>query len=218
MNERSKTSRAAATRTRILVSALVLFNQDGEPNTSTNDIADETDISPGNLHYHFRKKADIVSALLAEFQADAGRVLVDDTGAEFHIDDFWVFLHLLLELTAAYRFLFRDTETLTAEYPDVKRALAGFASALTVAFELRLRTLVTAGTLEMGDSDVAEVSRNLVVQAFYRERYDTLVAGELSADVAALRAARAVLGVLRPYVAPEQRAELDAFDAGYRAQ
>lgn len=217
MGTRTETGRAAATRTRILVSALVLFNRNGEPNTSTNEIADETDISPGNLHYHFRKKADIVSALLAEFQADAARVLVEDTGDEFHIDDFWVFLHLLLELTAAYRFLFRDTETLTAEYPDVKRALSGFARALTAAFEMRIHALLATGTLEIDGNDVSEICRNLVVQAFYRERYDSLVAGELSADVAALRTARAVLGVLRPYVAPDQRPDLDAFDAGYRA-
>ena len=84
------------TRKRILVTSLLLFNEHGEPATTTNEIADEVDISPGNLHYHFRKKRQIVEALLDEFQADARRVLTQPEHAL--LDDFWVFLHLLLEL------------------------------------------------------------------------------------------------------------------------
>ena len=85
------------TRTRILVASLLLFNEHGEPNTALNDIADEVDISPGNLHYHFRKKSDVVSALLAEFQADARQVLQPAQTTTASLDDFLVFLHSLLE-------------------------------------------------------------------------------------------------------------------------
>lgn len=93
------------TRTRVLVASLSLFNAKGEPNTTTNDIANEADISPGNLHYHFRKKSMLVDALLAEFQADVRRALQPPTNDEITLDDFWAFLHLLLEVFMAYRFL-----------------------------------------------------------------------------------------------------------------
>ena len=117
-----------------------MFNEHGEANTTTNDIADETDISPGNLHYHFRKKSDLIDALIAEFQADVREVLQppgqDESDEESAIDEFWGFIQLLIEVLAAYRFLIRDTETMVERYPQVAKAIRGFATALLATIEL----------------------------------------------------------------------------------
>jgi AcrR family transcriptional regulator len=129
------------TRTQILVASLSLFNDNGEPNTTTNDIANEADISPGNLHYHFNKKSILVEALLLEFQADVRRVLEPPTGDDVTIEEFWAFLHTLLEVLAVYRFLLRDMETLVATYPKVAHALRGFAKGLTAAMQLYVQAL-----------------------------------------------------------------------------
>jgi len=189
------------TRTRILVASLLLFNEHGEPNTALNDIADEVDISPGNLHYHFRKKSDVVAALLAEFQADARQVLQPAQTTTASLDDFMVFLHSLLELKEAYAFLWRDMETLVVDQPNVGKALKNFARGLGATFELLLHGLVATGVLDLDEKDMPTVAGNLAVIALFADRFAALVGADESADDAALRIAAAVLDVLRPLAA-----------------
>ena len=203
------------TRTRILVASLLLFNDKGVRRTTTNEIADEVDISPGNLHYHFRRKAEIVDALLAEFQADTRRVLAPPELAPTSLDDFWVFLHLLLELHAAYGFLFRDTESLVAEFPKVATALKHFARGLAATFEVFLRALADAGVVTLDPGSAATVARNLAVVALYSERFDTLAGASCDADAAALRVAAGVLNVLKPLVTTGEKAHLDELARHY---
>lgn len=203
------------TRNRILVASLLLFNEQGEPHTSTNEIADEVDISPGNLHYHFRRKAQLIEALLDEFQADAQRVLQPPDSKEVSIDDFWLFLHLLLECTAAYRFLFRDLESLTEQYPRVDRVMRHFAKGLAASFRLWLHQLVQGGWLRMDERDVQSVGRNLAVIALFSERFDSLAGAGRSADDAALRVAASVLIALRPFTTAGADAHFASLAAHY---
>jgi AcrR family transcriptional regulator len=203
------------TRTRILVASLLLFNEQGEPNTALNDIADEIDISPGNLHYHFRKKADVVAALLAEFQADARHVLQPAQSVTASLDDFWVFLHSLLELKEAYAFLWRDMETLVAEKPDVGNALKHFAKALGATFELYLHGMANNGVLGPGVDDMPMVARNLAVIALFSDRFDSLIGAERTADDAALRIASSVLSMLKPLAPADAAPHLEELATHY---
>lgn len=204
------------TRTRILVAALTLFNEQGEPNTTTNTIADEVDISPGNLHYHFRKKAVLVDALLQEFQADAGQVLEPPAADAATIEDFWAFLQSLVELLAAYRFLLRDTETLIMAYPSVRKALAGFSRALLGVMQLYQDALRRDGTLTIGTEHQALVARVLVIIVLFSERLDDLGGKRQPAEDAATEIARSVLGVLQPYGSTRGKAVIEELLRHYR--
>lgn len=182
-----------------------MFNEHGEPNTTTNQIADEVDISPGNLHYHFHKKSELVEALLAEFQADARRVLDPPDNNQATIADFLAFIHLLLEVLSAYRFLFRDMATLASAYPKTSHALRGFSKGLTATMQLYVEALRSDEQLLVDDYEVDFLCRNLVVVALFSERYDEVCDKAMTADRSALNAASGVLRMLIPYASAETR-------------
>ena len=65
-----------STRDRILDVCRTLFNERGPSEVTTAEIAEAVGISEGNLHYHFRRKEQIVIALFDQFEA-----ALDSTGA-----------------------------------------------------------------------------------------------------------------------------------------
>jgi AcrR family transcriptional regulator len=100
------------TRERILETAFKLFNDFGEPNVTTTVIADEMEISPGNLYYHFHSKDEIVNALFAEYEKEIENLLTRREIARSGTEDIWLFLHLSFETIWKFRFFYRDINDL----------------------------------------------------------------------------------------------------------
>lgn len=65
------------TRDRIIEAAIRLFNEKGTKPVTTNHIAAECGISPGNLYYHFNNKEAIIRAIFEQMT----QVSVEDYGA-----------------------------------------------------------------------------------------------------------------------------------------
>jgi AcrR family transcriptional regulator len=119
------------TRERILETSLKLFNDFGEPNVTTTVIADEMDISPGNLYYHFRSKDEIVNTIFGTFEREIEGVLAAPAARQANVEDMWLFLHVLFEAIWKYRFLYRDLNDLLSRNRlleiHFKRARAKYA-------------------------------------------------------------------------------------------
>jgi AcrR family transcriptional regulator len=157
------TSKKKKTKDRILDTALDLFNLEGEPNVTTNAIADEMDISPGNLHYHFKTKADLVQALFTRFEREVSSLfsLIDEEKVD--IVEAWMKISLLFEIMWAYRFAYRDLAQLLAKYPPIRRSTAQLLHHKISVAEQGCGIL----GISRDSVDVSALARNIVVLMTY---------------------------------------------------
>lgn len=109
------------TKERILATALVLFNEEGEPNVTTNHIADEMDISPGNLYYHYKSKDDIIWQIFLQYEAKIKSVLESSELNHASMKDMWLYLNMVFEVIVEYRFLYRNLIQLMNRIEFLKR-------------------------------------------------------------------------------------------------
>jgi AcrR family transcriptional regulator len=213
MAERKRPRR---TRERILETALVLFNRVGEPNVTTADIANEMEISPGNLYYHFRNKGEIVAELFRAFEQRLAPLLVQPEGRAPDVEDLWLLLHLLFEAMWAHRFFFRDLDEIVSRD---RRLAARFARIMRggsrTVTEL-CRGMVATGAMDASEREIAAVADNVALVATYWISYQKISRGEQAPGEANLdRAAYQVLSLIAPFLRGNARALLDRLGQDY---
>lgn len=155
------------TRERILEASLRLFNEFGEPNVTTTVVADDLNISPGNLYYHFHSKDEIVNALFAEFEREIEETLAAPARRAPNVEDMWLFLHLLFEAIWKYRFLYRDLDDLLSRNRllevHFKQILAHKVKTAAALCE----GLVATGEMQASRGELQALATNMAVIATY---------------------------------------------------
>ena len=160
------------TRDRILECALMLFNSEGEPNVTTLEIATELGISPGNLYYHFHGKEPLVMALLERFQDELAPLLDPPEDVELGVEDYWLFLHLIVERLAQYRVLFQDLSNLAGRLPKLARGMRAWLNALkrtlaSLLARLKARDQLVSDTESLGQL-VEQITLTLLFSLDYQ--------------------------------------------------
>ena len=155
------------TRERILEASLRLFNDFGEPNVTTTVIADDLDISPGNLYYHFHNKDEIVEAIFAGFEREIEAILSVPSNRQADVDDIWLFLHLLFEQIWKFRLFYRDLNDLLTRNRTLEIHFKQILAHKVMTATLLCEGLVSAGTMRATSTELHALSTNMAVIATY---------------------------------------------------
>jgi AcrR family transcriptional regulator len=197
------------TKELILGTSLVLFNEYGEPNVTTNQIADEADISPGNLYYHFRSKDDIVIELFKRFLARFQPLIEIPDDVLLSTDDLWFQMHLSFELKGEFRFLYRNLADLKARIPDLDRAMRGLLARERQAAVNSLNGLEQAGVLDIPAMQKELLTDSLLLALTYWIPFaDLQDARGLNDSSAQVNAIARVLMQVAPYLKEPEKSRL----------
>ena len=206
------------TRERILEASLRLFNEFGEPNVTTGLIADDMNISPGNLYYHYRNKDEIINAIFADFEKELGETLGVPTRRALNVDDIWLFLHLCFELISKYRFLYRDLNDLLSRNRLLE---VHFKRILEHSRKVALQIcdgLVAAGDMRASVAERQAIATNIVVVASYWLSYEYVCNPRKPFDDDSLaRGVYQVMALAAPYLVGDSRRLLEMLAQKYIA-
>ncbi len=206
------------TRELILETSLRLFNALGEPNVTTNHIADEAGISPGNLYYHFRSKDDIVLELFKRFLARFQPLLEIPGDGPLKAEDLWFQLHLSFELKGEFRFLYRNLADLAARIPNFDRAMRGSLARERGAVGNFLAGLRQAGALQADASEQDDLAEAILLSLTYWIPFAELFEpGGLDDSAVQVRAMARVMLMTAPWLREPERGQFRLLARGYLA-
>ncbi len=157
----------------ILETARKLFNETNTQTATTNHIAKAMGISPGNLHYHYRNREEIIFKLYIQLREEMS-LAVDELPRS--IKELNEHEKLLIEIQWKYRFFFRELlflfsrdKTLEKQYIEDNLAHRG-------RIKIVMQNLISNGELEIPNDEALEylVDSILMSWQFYTSYMYTL--------------------------------------------
>ncbi len=205
---------ARRTRERILETSLALFNERGEPNVTTNHIADELDISPGNLYYHFRNKDDIIEQLFALFEEKLDRALIVPQDRLPGLEDIWLQMHMVYECIWEYRFLYRDLVDILSRNRKLRLHFGRILRRGSENATEVLRGLVKAEVMRASADEIRATANNILLISTFWLNYSA-VRGEKDEQEAIRQGIHQVMMLIAPFLRDAERLHLNTLAQAY---
>jgi AcrR family transcriptional regulator len=206
------------TRDKIIQASIVLFNEQGERNVTTNHIAADIGISPGNLYYHFRNKEDIILSIYEEY----ARNLLIETMPEVSpnikpLDAIILYMDVVFQAMMKFRFFYSNVPVLLAKNPllhDKYVEVQGFITQRVSELLLSLRNAKMMSFLDEDLPDIVSILR--LVNTFWLSFYQTQHNDNEINDAVFYQGVLKILVIIQPYISDDAKDEFLEARAMYR--
>jgi AcrR family transcriptional regulator len=197
------------TRDRILVTSLELFNEQGEAHTTTLDIANALDISPGNLYYHFKGKDQIIAELFQQYEVALGGTLTapleSPLGADrSEVENNWYFLYVVFEEMYQYRFFYYNLDDILRRYRPVKRGFRRLLQLKRAALYAICQALLQQSVIDARDQQLVGLVDNMTLSMTFWFNYEALLHQGREPQVIIHQGVLQLLTMIAPYLGHEE--------------
>ena len=206
------------TRDKIIQASIVLFNEQGERNVTTNHIAADLGISPGNLYYHFRNKEDIILSIYEEY----ARNLLIETMPEVSpdvkpLDAIILYMDVVFQAMMKFRFFYSNLPVLLAKNPLLHNKYVEVQGVIAQRVSELLLSLRNAKMMDFLDEDLPDIVSILrLVNTFWLSFYQTQNNDNEINDAVFYQGVLKILVIIHPYISDEAKDEFLEARAMYR--
>ncbi len=206
------------TRDKIIQASIALFNEQGERNVTTNHIAADLGISPGNLYYHFRNKEDIILSIYEEY----ARNLLIETMPEVTpdvkpLDAIILYMDVVFQAMMKFRFFYSNLPVLLAKNPLLHDKYVEVQSFIADRVSQLLLSLKKANMMEFDDEDLPDIVSILrLVNTFWLSFYQTQNNDVEINDSVFYQGVLKILVIIQPYISDSAKEEFIAARTMYR--
>jgi AcrR family transcriptional regulator len=199
------------TKGRVVEAAVQLFNERGTAAVSTNHIAREAGISPGNLYYHYRNKEEIVRAIFGRMISAWEEMPALPQDRMLTLTDLRRILRDTFSVLWEYRFFYREFVALMRRDPELGRCYRVVREHGLANTEVILEGFVEGGVLREPEDPTAVPKLAKIIWLItefwlpFAEMGGETVGPERSQEGVGL-----MMQILKPYMTEEALAELSS--------
>ena len=144
---------------KIIQTAVRLFNNSDIKSVTTNHIAEQAGISPGNLYYHFRNKMEIISVIFDRMAAEEFNVCNQDVIND--IEMLMAFFENLLHVYWKYRFFRLELSFLLNQDKELKKKFIDYQNSQISDTEACLNRFMERGIIsQITPKQVSAIAQN----------------------------------------------------------
>ena len=195
------------TRDRILETSLALFNDEGEAHTTTIDIANVLDISPGNLYYHFKGKDQIIAELFQQYELALSSTLtapIEKPIGQGLAEDSWYYLYVVMEEMYQYRFLYHNLDNILHRYADIRRSFKRLIQLKRAALFAICQNLLQQDIIAARDQQLLGLVDNMTLTLTFWFNYDQLLHEVREPELVIHQGVLQLLTMVAPYLGDEE--------------